>query len=123
MVMIARPKATAMLFRTSYHDHTSASIFDRPVERKYDNLNLGLILIFRKVGHPERSFGAWLPVAVTTSDHHNRETVRNPLIINHQRVTHQYAASRSVELHDKMNGLQTQATKTPQGKAVKYEAK
>ena len=49
MVMIARSKEHGRGFRTSYHDHTSASTFNRPAERKYDNLNLGLILIFRKV--------------------------------------------------------------------------
>ena len=49
IVMIARLKATAMFFRTSYHNRTDASIFIRTAERKYDNMNLGLTLIFRKV--------------------------------------------------------------------------
>ena len=49
IISIARSKEHGRGFRTSYHDHTSASIFNRTVERKYGNLNLGLILIFRKV--------------------------------------------------------------------------
>ena len=48
IVSIARSKEHGRGFRTSYHDHTSASIFNRTAERKYDNLNLGLILISRK---------------------------------------------------------------------------
>ena len=49
IISIARSKEHGRGFRTSYHDHTSAPIFNRTVERKYGNLNLGLILIFRKV--------------------------------------------------------------------------
>ena len=49
MIMIARSKEHGRGFRTSYHGHTSASIFNRTAERKHDNLDLGLILIFRKI--------------------------------------------------------------------------
>ena len=36
MIMIARSKEHGRLFRTSYHDHTSASIFKNYAGRKYE---------------------------------------------------------------------------------------
>ena len=49
VLMIARSKATAIIFRTSYHKHTGASAFDRSIDGKHDNIIMGLVLIFRKV--------------------------------------------------------------------------
>ena len=50
VLIIARSKATAMFFRTSYHAHAGASAFDRSIDGKHDNITMGLILIIRKVG-------------------------------------------------------------------------
>ena len=51
VLITARSKATAMLFRlrTSYHEHTGASAFDRPIDGKHDNIIMGLILMIRTV--------------------------------------------------------------------------
>ena len=53
VLIIARSKATAMLFRTSYHEHTGASAFDRLIDGTHDNIVMGLVLIFRKVSRRE----------------------------------------------------------------------
>ena len=50
VLIIARSKATAMFFRTSYHEHTGASAFDRSIDGKHGNIIMGLVLIFRKKG-------------------------------------------------------------------------
>ena len=44
VLIIARSKATAVLFRMSYHEHTGASAFDRSIDGKHDNIIMGLIL-------------------------------------------------------------------------------
>ena len=49
VLIIARSKAKAMLFRTSYHEHTGASAFDRSIDGKHGNIIMGLILMIRKV--------------------------------------------------------------------------
>ena len=51
VLIIARSKATttAMLFRTSYHEHTGASGFGHSIDGKHGNIIMGLILITRKV--------------------------------------------------------------------------
>ena len=45
VLIIARSKATAMLFRAGYHEHTGASAFDRPIDGKHGNIIMGLILM------------------------------------------------------------------------------
>ena len=50
VLMIARSEATAIIFRTSYHEHTGASAFDRSIDGKHDSIIMGLVLIFRKAG-------------------------------------------------------------------------
>ena len=49
VLIIARSKATAMLFQTSYHEHTGASAFDRSIDGKHGNIIMGLKLMIRKV--------------------------------------------------------------------------
>ena len=56
VLMIARSKATAIIFRTSYHEHTGASAFDRSIDGKHDNIIMGLVLIFRKVSKNQALF-------------------------------------------------------------------
>ena len=48
MVMIARLKATVVLFRTSYHGYLGTSVFNRSIEGEYDHLKLGSCIYFPK---------------------------------------------------------------------------
>ena len=47
-LIVALSKATAVFFRTSYHENTGASAFDRSIDGKHANIIMGLVLIFRK---------------------------------------------------------------------------
>ena len=47
-IMIARSKATVVLFRTSYHGHLGTSVFNRSIEGEYGHLKLGSCVYFPK---------------------------------------------------------------------------
>ena len=49
VLMIARSKEHGRGFRTSYYEHTSASVFNHSIYGKHGNIIMGLVLIFRKV--------------------------------------------------------------------------